>query len=413
VVDQLFLAYLAFCLLLGIASNIKMFSFFFVVGTVLPLTYLPINSFVPVFYPSLLITIGYISKQLIQKRQLNVSSDIPKINFGIVFIAYMLSSTLWSTNFRQSFGFIVSFIIMLVVLPRVNFPIEVYENITKYWIGLSMILSIYGIIEWIAKENVILNQLNATQFLYSGAYRIQTFIGHPLMNGTFFGITAVLSLSLFLKYKKNWHLIASVLCQIALLLTFSRGAIFATLVVILATVILAARNSQSSKKMQKKIRLSKLTVVFISGLFAVFSFYVIELRDNSVSGITSSNTRRQINNIITNDLRFNFFGSGAGTSQTLFSQTNGGLILENSIIQLVIGVGFVGVILFLAGVLQLYLRGVSHKELLLPAMLTYTISASNFNMIEGCRASHAYFALICFVSNQYRQKTDFKKGNEL
>jgi polysaccharide biosynthesis protein PslJ len=265
------------------------------------------------------------------------------------------------------------------------------------WRVLAVVLGGFAIVERAFRVNPLAAHYYINGVLIGqrwSVYRVETTLGHPLMNSTFFCVTACLFLCLFFTRWKSVDLMAAALAVGGIWLSGSRSGLIA-FAVGMSLWVLAFVFAKSGTLPRKAV----VVAIGATAAVALLASGVSLERSGSQEGRLSSDYRTQVIDVslrVAHD--HPFFGSGAGTAQVQTLASGFNVIVENSALQILIALGWVGslaVILFLA---QLLIRQVVRGSFAGPAAATtLLIQLAGFNAVDSIPAVLVLLAITTVV----------------
>jgi hypothetical protein len=241
-------------------------------------------------------------------------------------------------------------------------------------------------------------------------YRVETTLGHPLMNSTFFCVSGCLFLCLFFTRWKSVDLMAAALAVGGIWLSGSRSGLiaFAVGMSLWALAFVFAKSGTLPRK----------AVVVALGVTAAILLLASDVsleRSGSQEGQLSSDYRTLVVDVslrVAHD--HPFFGSGAGTAQKQTLASGFSVIVENSALQILIALGWVGslaLILFLA---QLLVRQVVRGSFAGPAAATtLLVQLAAFNAVDSIPAVLVLLAMTTVIGIGMTQPARHASEREL
>lgn len=178
----------------------------------------------------------------------NHQNNFKKIPFPykIPFIFLILSAFLtcftsvagFGNEFTRAISNILQDIIIVWLIWRVIKTKQDFRKLYKYTTYVMFFACIYGLLEFLFKENILLNYKNTLMGgnigIYSAdfarGYRICSFFEHPIGAGLSFAMYFITTFSLFIKWNikipnKNFALLTAILCVPCALLTKMRSVL--------------------------------------------------------------------------------------------------------------------------------------------------------------------------------------------
>lgn len=217
----------------------------------------------------------------------------------------------------------------------------------RTWTAMSIVLGTFGTFEGLARWNPL-----ARHFTIDGqplvqkwsVYRIETTLGHPLVNAMFFATSAAVMTMLAIEKPTRSRVAAALLATSGLVFTASRtGVIGLSLGIGMALVAMTfSRRTPAPRKV--------LAIAAIAGaLVVVVQSPILKERDRSGEAQASSTYRSNVmHKALGAIVADHLLGSGPGTSQRRVDRTGTPLVVEDSLLQLGVSTGVPGVVLFLA-----------------------------------------------------------------
>ena len=354
---------------------------------VFPINYI-VNSSIPtVFYPCLITCLAMIFRQIVV--------GAPVFNFNLVktfpvaiFFAFLFIVPFFTPIMIRSASFNVSLLCVLFVLMSKipQFTINSYRNIWGSLIAIEFFTSIFQLVNgWIP----IYSKLNTNSLLPVvqnwSVIRVTGTFGHPLPASTFFSVSSVLFAHLFIMKRRKSDLIVFLASTLLVLFTFSRGSMIATLVGFVFVLLQYFKNS-------KRIFASVISIFAASGM-AYFVRFFYDIRNDTSEGTGSFVIRKDVYNYLASSINDYILGVGGGNAQYYFQDKfSSRLIIENSTLQSIIGIGIIGSSLLVLSFGAL-VRKLQINASILGPMATFVISINSYNYFEGARWLHVLPAL--------------------
>ena len=208
----------------------------------------------------------------------------------------------------------------------------------RSWFVLGIGLSLVAVIESLVASNPLAPYYNFDQ--HWSLYRVTTTLGHPLMNGTFFAVTACLAAFSMVRRdaRRGSAGICFVLTALAAGLTGSRSGVYALvsgLGVGLLVMLVSGRTSLANKLLG--------VVLGTAALLVLPALPTIAGRASSAEGVASGLYRDDVIRLTGKlFLADPWFGYGPGTSLIATARSGAQLPLENSVLGSVVSLGVVG-----------------------------------------------------------------------
>lgn len=266
------------------------------------------------------------------------------------------------------------------------------------WVG--SLVAVYAIIEYLLEQNLVYAPVYAALGLddlqHWSVYRSDASLGHPLVAGLFFTATLSFCVGRWLETRRPGMLVLALLTGSGIVTTVSRGSYIAAAVALTA-VLLVALCVQAGHRLRRLVTLLAFGGV---SLLAVNSDAFVE-RGLSAEGVSSLNSRNALPQIAAEAARAShWLGGGPAASLPLASPYNfQQLPIENSYLQLLIGVGAWGLALFvlvlvLAAVIALRRRNLSGFG----ALVGYAVAIGGFAALDSRRDLVVLLGLLVMVS---------------
>lgn len=278
------------------------------------------------------------------------------------------------------------------------------ETIPRVYTAGAAFLGAYAVIEkWVLHDNPIYGRFYETagwSAVGGEIYRSTTSIGHPLANGTVFAVAAVFAAHRVLSTSSKIALLQTALVLGGLAATLSRGAVLACGAGMLA-LLLFSTDTRSHRK---------LTLVAVLAIGAATFGGAFLARDRSEAGQISASARASSWNDTQEALGGReVFGVGPGMSQRYRNFFSIGSIhqyvkgvgwqvapIENAWAQMLVSIGWLGGMLFVAINLWLVVRGLRDPRSApaAAALLTFGVAIFFYSALEGTKALIAIMTLL-------------------
>ena len=190
--------------------------------------------------------------------------------FFIYYLFVVLSALILNSSIADIYSYLflsMSFFATLFVLERVKIT-----NVLKLMTFLSTILASLAIYE--VSNNILILDSQRSWYLIKGSYinRAVVFADSPLSLGVLFGIFALISFFMYKSEKKKIFIGIVILNMVALLSTYSRGALVATVTAMIAFNILYdyAITEVDRKKFLKSCFIG-IMIITISIIFLIWT----------------------------------------------------------------------------------------------------------------------------------------------
>ncbi|WP_192813744.1 O-antigen ligase family protein [Microbacterium yannicii] len=221
------------------------------------------------------------------------------------------------------------------------------RTLTRFIPPLVVVASAYTLVEFALTSNVIFDAIYASNGVPTvqrwSTYRVHGFFGHPLYAGTFFSAAFAYTFARWLA--KAGSLTVAALAGAAVVVTVSRGALIAAGVGVAVALLLATPLREAS-------RLRKLTSVGLIAVAtsAVVSVGLLQARVGTTEAATSNDARFSVIGVAVGAAdSTGWLGGGPGLARYTAEPFNPArLLIESSLLQLLISVGMVGLLTYVA-----------------------------------------------------------------
>lgn len=257
---------------------------------------------------------------------------------------------------------------------------ETRHAFERSWVWSALVFGVIGCAEGLTHWNPLASHYEVNGSLITqhwSVYRIETTLGHPLMNALVFATLAAGAGMIALTRPRPLSVTAAVFSSGAVAFTGSRAGALA-LVLGIGVGVLSAFFSRTTRPGWRIAAVIALVVVGVG----VWTSPVLRHREASKEGQMSSAYRTGLTSIAWTIVRHDsYVGSGPGTSQRRLEQDEPKtLVLENSPLQLLVSLGVPGVFAFgtlLAGATWTAIRRRRWEGA--AALVAGTVVASGFN----------------------------------
>ncbi|MGI3781942.1 MAG: hypothetical protein ACRYG2_14330 [Janthinobacterium lividum] len=285
-------------------------------------------------------------------------------------------------------------LIVAVALPTAlvtAFDDRTSSTLLRSWFVLGIGLSVVAVIESLVESNPLTPYYNFPQ--HWSVYRVTTTLGHPLLNGTFFAVTACLAA--FSMVRKDGARAAAFLCfvlaALAAGLTGSRSGVYALvsgLGVGLLVLLVSGRTSLANKLLG--------VVLGVTALIVLPALPTIAGRASSAEGVASGLYRDDVLRLTGKlFLADPWFGYGPGTSLIATARSGAQLPLENSVLGSLVSLGVIGSLGVLVLVVIVFVTSVrGGRPDGIAAVAAYVVAGAAFPLWES---NPAALVLVGFV----------------
>jgi hypothetical protein len=226
-------------------------------------------------------------------------------------------------------------------------------------------------------------------------YRASASFGHPLFAALFFAVACTLAIGNWLTTKSKGAMTAAVFSGLGLVATISRGALLGTAIA-LAFAYIAALLIRGEKRWGRFGFVGGVALVAVIGLF---QFDAFAAREDSSEGQLSSQARDTALWVTLKAADFtDWMGSGAGTSG-ITGRLFADVVIESALLQLIIGLGLPGLLLFSLILGSSFLHALSRGAVgPAAALLAYAICISTFNALDAVRPMHLLLGCLLILT---------------
>lgn len=254
------------------------------------------------------------------------------IAYGLIsIINTFISVNIWSSLFGIYGRFIGIFTVLhlllwsFVVFNEINTRRKII-NVLKVSVATAVLIAVYGILQYF---DLFVNIFYWTQDPLERAFGT---IGHSNHTAAYLGINFVILIGLIrissFGWKKLYYWGSLLLLLVALILTASRGGIFAVSIALLLWAIYGLRKSGFKKDLKKygKIVVSILLIMFIGGLVfrnQIRNLPIVERSVSTVTYIQEGNMPDRVSWWLSTFEMIGdspFFGHGLSTYRDIFNQ---------------------------------------------------------------------------------------------
>ena len=285
-----------------------------------------------------------------------------------------------------------------VALPTALVPAvdeRTSSTLLKSWFTLGIALSLVAVLESLVESNPLARYYNFDQ--HWALYRVTTTLGHPLMNGTFFAVTACVAAFVALRPSgpRAVAFACFVLTALAAGLTGSRSGVYALvcgLGVGLLVMLVSGRTSIANKLLG--------VAIGVTALLVLPALPSIAGRSASAEGVASGLYRdesiRLAGKLIA---QHPWLGSGPGSSAIAVARSGANLPLENAVLGTVVSLGVVGMIVLLVlAVLVLVRAGQGGRPDGIGAIAAFVVAGSAFPLWEPNPAALILVGLVLIAT---------------
>ncbi len=271
------------------------------------------------------------------------------------------------------------------------------EALTRTWLVTGGVLGAIAVLESLARFNPL------SRFYYIdqhwSVYRVQTTLGHPLLNGTFFSLTSCFALMLALRHplRRRSGLLIFAISGLAAVLSGSRSAAFALSIALGVGLVLSlfSRRISRSAKVAGTVLVALVVVV-------VPNSPIFVQRAGSSEGSASTTYRDAVVQLAFRLIEQRpLFGSGPGTSVQRAAEAGATLPLESAILGTVVSVGIVGAAGLALWLLWIVRQCLKHERPeVLTGLVAFLVTGSAFPLWESNPATWVLVGLLALLAAQ-------------
>lgn len=379
-------------------------------AVIFPVGQLPVNPKLQSLYPSLIAVVVLILRKMLSRngrKWIDVPPFVGLLTFvGVLFLIVNVS---YVNNFSiKSIAFVGSIVIMIYVLPLLHFNDKETLALFTGWQLMILVVGIYSLIEFAFRKNFLLGNIysrgnnSIEQSLWS-TYRSTSLVGHPLVLTLIMSLSAILFYSLLWQARSKSNLFFFTLSSISCLTAVSRYILVLIPIIFLISLFVRHPSGYYRQIKNTLFNLPKLNSVFLPIAIIVLSIIAVAPnffnRNSASEGLYSISIRLESLGTFFTNIELTPLGKNTGNVLEYYSVTvSRGYGLENSLLQMVAGLGMIGSLLL---VIQMYSYTQrwsleSKRTRLVPLMFILTLAF--FNFFDGYRYTHALFAVILILA---------------
>lgn len=262
----------------------------------------------------------------------------------------------------------------------------------RTWMSLGILLSVVAGLESILASNPLTRIYSFEQ--HWSVYRVTTTLGHPLMNSTFFAMTACIGLLAFLLKGGKTAGAAFVAAGFATALTASRSGIVALLCGLLIVIAILVFSSRT----KLVLKISGMSAAVLSAV-GILNIPLLKERMNSSEAEGSAGYRETLWESTLHLLEGKIaLGNGPGTSGQLAVEEGMALPLESAILGSLVSLGVVGalvLVIFLSFWIVNSARAGRYSPLC--AGIPFLVSGVAYPLWEAVPSSLILFGLLALL----------------
>jgi polysaccharide biosynthesis protein PslJ len=319
--------------------------------------------------------------------------------FGLAFLVWAALSLLRTPDVQTSLGWLISFTAGALLPLAIGNATKEAARIRDMWLLLGGWLGAYAVVEAVVRINplwgTLYDALGLPDAQHWAVYRASASFGHPLFAALFFAVACTLAIGNWLTSRSKGAMAAAVFSGLGLVATISRGALLGAAIAV-AFAYIAALLIRGEKRWG---RFGFIGVVAVIAVVGLFQFDAFAARSDSREGQLSSGARDTALWVTFRaaDLTA-WLGSGAGTSG-ITGRLFADVVIESALLQLIIGLGLPGLILFSLILASALLHALSRGAVgPAAALLTYAICISTFNALDAVRPMHLLLGCLLILT---------------
>ena len=363
----------------------------------------------PVLTPATVVLIVWVVRRLLARDLSGPAAVAPqddrrlhrRLTTVCVLLALgMIPLVLVSPSKRFSVAWAVTFALAVVAPLLVRDFEEEARRLRRALPLLGSLVALYAVVQYLVQRNVVYTPLYEALGLddlqHWAVYRSDASLGHPLVAGLFFASVLAFCVGRWAETGRRSFTLAALMNALGIVTTVSRGSYVAGAVAV-SVVLLLALGAQRRHRVRQVL---VLAVFAGAGILAVNTDAFVE-RGLSAEGQSSLSSRNALPQIAVDTARaHHWLGGGPATSLPLAAPFNfQHLPIENSYLQLLIGLGLWGLILFtlilvLAAAIAVRRRNLSG----LGALVGYATAIAGFAALDSRRDLVVLLGLLVMVS---------------
>lgn len=333
-----------------------------------------------------------------------LARDIPTIVVSVVLVSWLGISTIFALDRPVSVGWSLTFAVCVLIPLFIPMETKARDNLISIWRWSGALLGFLGVVELATSRNVLFGYIYdilGSDGQHWDSYRATMTFGHPLFAGMFLACSSALAIAYWFRTQSKLASLVVLGNVGGLISTLSRGGLLAAAVA--ATLGLLYLVVTTEGRRGRALILGLVGSLGITAFLALNPSLLSRFASDEASG---SLTQRLRTITIATDQTFLLPLTGAGPGNSALGIGNAIVSLryiENSFLQVLLGVGFIGLTL-LVGVFALALRR-SWKDRDLDGLMlltSFAIAIGTYNAIDDQRATMAILGLVLFVTARPR-----------
>ena len=269
------------------------------------------------------------------------------------------------------------------------------DSLTRTWLVVGGVLGLAAVLESATHLNPLGRFYDLEQ--HWSVYRVTTTLGHPLLNGTFFAVTACFALFTALQATgRRWPLVVVfVVTGCAAALSGSRSAVVALGVGLGLGLVL----SLLSRKVSAASKVAGV-ILIVAAMVLVPNLPTFARRVGSAEAGASTLYRDAVLRLGINLIEQRpLFGGGPGTSAMLAEQSGAQLPLESAVLGTVVSLGIVGAagfLIWMAWLARTCIR--NHRSEVLTGIGAFVTAGAAFPLWETNPAAWVLIGLLMLLA---------------
>lgn len=302
-----------------------------------------------------------------------------------VFMVWIVLSALTGSEIVASGGWVFAIftgLVMFAMLPVDDLDADL---LLRTWVVAACLLSLHVFVETILQADFVYGwfyeQLGVGSIQHWSTYRPEASFRHPLSAALFLSVAAMIAVGQAIRWSRGLYWPAALICSSAAVLTLSRGALIALLLGYIFIWIMWRPRHFPGFSWLRHIS----AAVVALGLTCIMSVGPLADRLASAEASRSTDTRLEVLKIAWSSAwAYGPLGAGPDRSQAASAPFNpSGIPIESSFLQLLISIGLVGLLLFVALMALVLIKAMRRGNLAASAgLLTFLIAIAFFNVLE-------------------------------
>ncbi len=349
---------------------------------------------------SILLFVWVIRTQFNGQRREQSRGNRITIVLGYVAFFWTLVSSAFSIDIVNSLVWVGVFVATVIFVIGNGLTEKENKLLTQTWLVAGSVLGSYAVVEAVLKRNPLYGPIYSV-FGDDGqhweTYRSTATLGHPLFAGMFLTVAAAMAVSRLIDGFKLIRVLAVIACVGGMIATLSRGAILALAIATLfGFAVAVSRNAR--RRLTIVLSFSALALV---GVAFVSASPDILGRFSSDEATGSLDQRVRTIGIVVDALgRAVATGAGPGNAAlSLGDQILSLRYIENSFLQILLGLGVIGLILVLALLLSAFVQSWRRGDTLgVMQLVSFVVAIAGYNALDDQRVTITLLGLVLAMS---------------